>query len=83
MPRRRPQGVNHIDLRYGADVLKAVFDLHLGSCPRAILKIRPPSSLDYRARQGPQTPLDFITFIIFHSMYHMMEAMRQAKWRYL
>ena len=25
------------------------------SRPRAILKIRPPSSLDYRARHGPQT----------------------------
>ena len=48
----RPQGANHIDLRYSADALKAISDLQLGSRPRAILKIRPPSSLDYRARHG-------------------------------
>ena len=53
----RPQGANHIDLRYSADALKAISDLQLGSRPRAILKIRPPSSLDYRARHGPQTPV--------------------------
>ena len=51
----QPQGANHIDLRYSADALKAISDLQLGSRPRAILKIRPPSSLDYRARHGPQT----------------------------
>ena len=50
-----PQRANHIDLRYSADALKAISDLQLGSRPRAILKIRPPSSLDYRARHGPQT----------------------------
>ena len=51
----QPQGNNHIDLRYSVDALKAISDLQLGSCPRAILKIRPPSSLDYRARHGLQT----------------------------
>ena len=51
----RPQGANHIDLRYSADALKAISDLQLGSRPRAILKFRPPSSLDYKACQGPQT----------------------------
>ncbi len=51
----QPQGANHIDPRYSADALMAVSDLQLSSCPRAILKIRPPSSLDYRARHGPQT----------------------------
>ena len=35
--------------------MKAINDLQSGSCPRAILKICPPSSLDYRARHGPQT----------------------------
>ena len=45
----------HIDLRASADAMKAITDLQSGSRPRAILKIRPPSSLDYRARHGPQT----------------------------
>ena len=34
--------------------MKAITDLQSGSCPRAILKIRPPSSLDYRAHHGPR-----------------------------
>ena len=42
----RPQGASHIDLRYSADALKAISDLQLGSRPRAILKIRPPSNLE-------------------------------------
>ena len=45
----------YIDLRASADAMKAITDLQSGSRPRAILKIRPPSSLDYRARHGPQT----------------------------
>ena len=28
------------------------------SRPQAILKLRPPSSLDYKARHGPQTVVD-------------------------
>ena len=31
------------------------------SCPQAILKFRPPSSLDYKARHGPQTMYDYLT----------------------
>ena len=46
-----------IVLRYSADPLKAVCGLRLVPYPWAILKIRPPSSLDYRARHGPQTRL--------------------------
>ena len=49
------QGANHIDLRYSADALKAISDIQLGYRPRAILKIRPPSSWDCRVRHGPQT----------------------------
>ena len=37
---------------FGADALKAVSDLQLGSCPQAILKVRQPSSLVYRPRHG-------------------------------
>ena len=40
-------------LRYSADPLKAVSGLRLVPYPRAILKIRPPCSLDYRARHRP------------------------------
>ena len=46
-----------IVLKYSADPLKAVSGLRLVPYPRAVLKIRPPSSLDYRARHGPQTML--------------------------
>ena len=61
----RPQGANHIDLRYSADALKAISDLQLGSRPRAILKIHPPSSLDYRARHGLQTSIHFNDMTLF------------------
>ena len=67
LPPHRPQGhgqlqgANHIDLRYSADALKAVSDLQLSSLPQVILKIHPPSSLDYRARHGPQTIFLFIS----------------------
>jgi len=50
-----PENNNALVLRYSADPLKAVSGLRLVPYPRAILKIRPPSSLDYRARHGPQT----------------------------
>ena len=50
----------HTDLRASADAMKAITDLQSGSRPRAILKIRPPSSLDYRAHHGPQTFSRFI-----------------------
>ena len=61
-----PNGADDIDLRYSADALKAVSDLQLGSCPRAILKIRPPSSLDYRARHGPNRGVFAPRFISLH-----------------
>ena len=34
------------------------------SRPQAILKLRPPSSLDYKARHGPQTPRNLILYHI-------------------
>ena len=46
----------HIDLRSSADAMKAITDLQSGS--------HPPSSLDYRARQGYQTMFSFIDFRI-------------------
>ena len=51
----QPQGTSHIDLIFSADAMEVISDLHSGSRPRAILKIRPLSSLDYRALHGPQT----------------------------
>lgn len=42
--------------------MKAITDLQSGSCPWAILKIRPPCSLDYRARHGPQTKINIIHY---------------------
>ena len=41
--------------KYSVNPQKAVSSLRLVPYPWAILKIRPPSSLDYRARHGPQT----------------------------
>ena len=55
MAQGRPRGTSHIDLRFSAEAMEVISDLHSGSHPRAILKIHPPSSLDYRARHGPQT----------------------------
>ena len=54
----RPQGTSHIDLTFSADVMEVISDLQSGSHPRVILKISPPSSLDYRALHGPQTNMD-------------------------
>ena len=47
-----PGNNGSIDLRYSADPLKAVSSLRLVPYPRAILKIRQPSSLVYRPRHG-------------------------------
>ena len=50
-------GLPDFDLRSSADTMKAITDLQSDNCAQAILKIRPPSSLDYRACHGPQTIL--------------------------
>ena len=44
--------------------MKAITDLQSGSRPRAILKIRPPSSLDYRARHGAQAAINIAILVI-------------------
>ena len=44
-----------IDPRLGAAALRAPAASMVDSRPQAILKFRPPSSLDYKARHGPQT----------------------------
>ena len=43
-----------IDHRISADTLKVIADLQLDSRPQAILKLRPPNSLDYSTRHGCQ-----------------------------
>ena len=48
-----------IDPRLGAAALRAPAVSKEDSCPQAILKFRPPSSLDYKARHGPQTTYTF------------------------
>ena len=55
----------HIDLRASADAMKVITDLQSGSRPRAILKIRPPSRLDYMACHRPQIPTTYILFVLF------------------
>ena len=44
-----------IDSRIGAAAPRAPTVSKVDSRPQAILKFRPPSSLDYKARHGPQT----------------------------
>ena len=55
-----PQEGFEIDSRIDAAALRAPTVSKEDSRPQAILKFRPPSSLDYKARHGPQTlpPLD-------------------------
>ena len=45
-PSRSP----HRDLGVSADAVAISNDLHSCSCPQAIIKVRPPNSLDYRVR---------------------------------
>ena len=49
-----PEGFK-IDYRIDAAAPRAPAASKENSSPQAILKFRPPSSLDYKARQGPQT----------------------------
>ena len=49
-----PEGFE-IDSRIGAAAPRAPTVSKEDSRPQAILKFRPPSSLDYKARHGPQT----------------------------
>ena len=44
----------HRGLRVSADAVAVSNDLHSCSRPQAILKVRPPNSLDYRVRYEPQ-----------------------------
>ena len=64
----RPSGTMvGIDLRYSADPLKAVSSLRLVPYPRTILKFCPSSSLDYRARHGPQTANHVMLMYLYHN----------------
>ena len=49
-----PEGFE-IDSRIGAAALRTPTASKEDSRPQAILKVRPPSSLDYKARHRPQT----------------------------
>ena len=44
------KNANQRDLRASADAESASNDLPRAPCPQDILKVRPPNSLDYRAR---------------------------------
>ena len=71
---------NALVLRYSADPLKAVSGLRLVLYPQAILKIHPPSSLDYRARHETlvlkcihfkllltlRTKITYLNLLLFH-----------------
>ena len=54
-----PEGFE-IDSRIGAAAPRAPTVSKEDSRPQTILKFRPPSSLDYKARHRPQTPNLFI-----------------------
>ena len=48
-----PASMVYVNFRYSADHQKAISDLRLIPYPLAILKVHPPSSLDYWAFQSP------------------------------
>ena len=48
------KNANQCDPRASADAESARNDLPRAPCPQDILKVRPPNSLDYRARYKPQ-----------------------------
>ena len=54
-----------IDHGLSADTKEASAVLQEDSCPQAILKLRPPNSLDYRARYRPQPIEKGQKFIIY------------------
>ena len=58
-----PENNNALVLRYSADPLKAVSSQQVIPSPQAILKIRPPNSLDYRVRYEPQPSLRYYEYI--------------------
>ena len=60
---RHPQRGFGIDSRIGAATLRAPAASKENSRPQAILKLRPPSRLDYKARFGPQTSADEIVWV--------------------
>ena len=60
-----PQGV-HVDAKLSADTSSTCHTVQQDSCPQAILKFRPPNSLDYRARYGPQ-PIETVKIILYQS----------------
>ena len=50
------KNANHHDPRASADAESASNDLPRAPCPQDILKVRPPNSLDYRARYDTPAP---------------------------
>ena len=61
-----PLGGFDIDSRIDAAAPRAPTVSKADSHPQAILKFRPPSSLDYKARHGPQTkPPNFFQLFMF------------------
>ena len=53
-----------IDHGLSADAIEASAVLQEDSRPQAILKLRPPNSLDYRARYGPQ-PSEMVKILLY------------------
>ena len=52
-----PEGFK-IESKIGAAAPRPPAASKENSCPQAILKFRPSSSLDYKARHGPQTAIE-------------------------
>ena len=58
--------VVHVDAELSADAGSTCHTMQQDSRPQAILKFRPPNSLDYRARYGPQ-PTETVKIILYQS----------------
>ena len=59
-----------IVLRYSVDPLKAVSSQQVIPSPQAILKIRPPNSLDYRVRYEPLKWCQILVFVCFDGHHY-------------
>ena len=61
-----PQGRFGIESRIGAAAPRVPAASKENSRPQAILKFRPPSTLDYKTRHGPQTGELHYLLLSFH-----------------
>ena len=73
----------HRDFRVSADAVAVSNDLHSCSCPQAILKVRPPNSLDYKVRYDPQAKIYSMKFLCFKKENKSIFVGFTSDWNYV